>query len=794
MKAYIQYLGIVLLIMAVSAVHAQKGVLKGKVVDAVNNEPIPFANVLITGTDIGTTTDNDGNFTFTALEPGFKRVKVSFVGYQEKVSEEVRVTNANDGYIEVQLEQKDQELEEVTVSPSSFINSVESPISTTSIGVSEIEKAPGASRDISIVLQSYAGVSSSASFRNDIIVRGGGPSESSFYLDGVEIPNINHFATQGASGGPVGILNADFIREVDFYSGAFPANRGGALSAVFDFKQATGNEEEVNFSGSLGASEVAATLDGPIGDKTTFIASARRSYLQFLFDFIGLPFLPTFTDFQFKTRTRFNESNELILLGVGAIDNFELNTGIDNPDKQQEYILSTIPVNEQWNYTTGAVYKHYAENSYQRVVLSRNHLNNTSYKYLDNVEDPGNLIYDYTSNEIETKIRLENITRRNGYKFTYGFGGELAEYTNDTYQKRFYGNQEVEVNYETSLQLWQWNAFAQLSKSWFSEKLSASLGVRTDANDYSSSMSNPLDQLSPRFSVSYMLTDKWSVNANYGRYFQLPPYTSLGYQENDEFVNKDNDLKYIQSNHYIAGVEYLLNENTQISVEGFYKKYADYPASVNDSLALANKGADFGVIGNEEVVPSAEGRAYGVEIEGRIKDLKGLSLNSSLTLVRSEFENYNSDELIPSAWDNRYIFLSTISKAFQNNWTVGVKFRYLGGLPYTPYALEKSAQVEAWNTRGGPFKDNSRINEKRLDPFQQLDLRVDKEFFFSEWSLNLYLDIQNLYNFKADQQDIIIRKKNEDGDPVVNQGKYQLERVENPTGTILPSLGIVVEF
>lgn len=793
MIKHLKYLVLILPVFAMTASYAQQGVLNGKVIDAINNEPLPFVNVVVLGTNIGTTSDMDGNFTITGLEPGFKRVKASYVGYNEKISEEVRVTNANPGYIEIQLEQANETLEEVQVKASPFMRSGEAPVALKSIGISEIEKAPGANRDISLVIQSYAGVSSSASFRNDIIVRGGGPSESTFYLDGVEIPNINHFATQGSSGGPVGILNADFIREVNFYSGAFPANRGGALSAVFDFRQVDGSKEKLNFSGALGASEVAATLDGPIGDKTTFIASARRSYLQFLFDAIGLPFLPTFNDFQFKTRTRINEKNEIILLGVGAIDQFALNTGIENPDDQQAYILNTIPVNEQWSYTTGAVYKHYSENGYQTLALSRNHLNNTSYKYLNNNEEPENLIYDYASDEIETKIRGESTMRMNGYKLTYGLGAELAEYSNSTYQRRFYGNDVFEVNYETALDLWQWDVFAQLSKSYFNDKLSLSMGIRTDANAYAASMSNPLDQLSPRFSASYMLTDKWSVNMNLGRYFQLPPYTSLGYKDNGEFVNKSNDLKYIQSDHYIAGFKYLLNENTQIRIEGFYKDYADYPFSVNDSLALANKGANFGVIGNEEVVPTGEGRAYGVEIEGRIKDLNGLSLNSSLTLVRSEFEDFNG-ELIPSSWDNRYIFLTTASKRFGKNWTVGVKFRFLGGLPYTPYDMEKSAQVDAWDTRGGPFQDNSRINEKRFKPFQQLDMRVDREFFFNKWSLNVYLDVQNVYNFQAEQKDIILQERNKNGEPVINNGEYELRRVENPTGTVLPTLGIVVEF
>ncbi len=221
------------------------------------------------------------------------------------------VTPNKTAYIDIPMEKTSIDLDEVTITASPFKRLEESPVSLRSLGVSEIEKTPGANRDISKVIQALPGVSSSVSFRNDIIVRGGGPNENTFFLDGVEIPTLNHFSTQGASGGSIGIVNADFIRAVDFYSGAFPATRGGALSAVLDFQMIEGNKDALNFKGTVGASDLALTLDGPLTRKTTLIVSARRSYLQFLFDVIGLPFLPTYNDLQFKTRTHINEKMKL---------------------------------------------------------------------------------------------------------------------------------------------------------------------------------------------------------------------------------------------------------------------------------------------------------------------------------------------------------------------------------------------------------------------------------------------------------------------------------------------------
>ena len=142
---------------------------------------------------------------------------------------------------------------------------------------------------------------------------GGAPNENRFYLDDVEVPNINHFATQGSSGGPVGLINVNFIKEVDFYSGAFPANRGNALSSVMNFRQADGRDDRIGGTFLMGSSDFGVTLEGPVGDKTTFLVSARRSYLQFLFQALGLPFLPTYNDFQTKIKHKIDQKNEIYL-------------------------------------------------------------------------------------------------------------------------------------------------------------------------------------------------------------------------------------------------------------------------------------------------------------------------------------------------------------------------------------------------------------------------------------------------------------------------------------------------
>lgn len=775
--------------------NAQNAVVSGRVIDQTSNEPLPFVNVVVKGTKTGATTDFDGEFTIAGINPGFVTLEATYVGYKNAVSDEIQLTNAKTEYVIISMENAGIALQEVEVKANPFVRTEESPLSLQKIGVSEIETSPGSNRDISRVIQSLPGVGSGVSFRNDIIIRGGGPSEAVFYLDGVQIPTINHFATQGSSGGAIGILNADFISAVDFYSGAFPANRSNALSGVFEFTQKEGNKEKTRFRGTVGASELSLTLDGPAGEKSNYIFSVRRSYLQFLFDVIGLPFLPTFNDYQFKWKTRFDKHNELTIVSIGALDQFKLNTGIKNPTEEQEYILTYLPVNEQWSYAIGAVYKHYKQKSFQTLVLSRNMLNNISYKYPENDESRARIL-DYKSQETENKIRYENNIRWGDYKFVYSVGGTYAKYFNRTNQQIFVGNELTTLDYETNLDLLMAGGSAQISRNFFNDRLTLSAGLRTDFNNYSSTMSNPIDQLSPRFSASYVLSDQWAVTANTGRYYQLPAYTTLGFRNNaGDLVNKDNELKYIGANHFIGGLQFIPREDVFFSLEGFYKQYNQYPFSVNDSISLANKGADYGLLGNEEVRSTSKGKAYGFEFLNRSKLPSGLNLIFSYTFVRSEFEDFNQ-KLIPSSWDFRHIIALTASQNFSRNWIAGIKWRFDGGLPFTPYDLEKSALISAWDAQGRPYFDFARLNQLRLEPYHQLDLRVDKRYFFDRWSLMVYLDIQNVYNFKAKLQDDVVREKDANGNfiTVDNDTKYVLRGIENTSGTVLPSIGIMVEF
>ena len=766
--------------------------IKGVVIDKSTRQPLEFVNVLVVGLGIGASTDANGNFLITQVPPGIYRLQASFLGYKTELTPEYRVNHVTP-YVQIELEEENASLNEVVVTASPFQKVPESPVSLRVIGLQEIEKAPEANRDISKVVQNYPGVAfSPIGYRNDLIVRGGGPSENRFYLDGVEIPNINHFSTQGASGGPVGLIDADLIRSVKFYSGAFPADKGNALSSVLDFSLRDGDMEHNSLKATLGASEVSLSSNGHIGNKTSYLVSVRQSYLQALFKILGLPFLPAYTDASFKIKTRFDSHNELTLLGLGGIDRMKLNLGIEGEDA--EYMLSYLPEINQETYTVGGVYRHYSQRHVQSIVLSQSYLNNRNVKYRDNDESSEeNLTLRLGAIEQETKLRMENTSSWSVWKVKAGFDLNYSRYKSNEYRKVF-ANVLREYDYHTDLSLWRWGMFASVDYAAPDKSFTASMGVRTDGNNYSDKMKELWRQLSPRLSVSYRLIEGLTLSGHVGLYYQLPSYTALGFKgEEGEYVNRH--LDYISVSQESLGLSWTPNENMELSVEGFYKLYGHMPFSLSDQIPLSCKGNDYGTIGNEALSSEAKGRSYGVELMFKWLLTQKLNLSSSLTIFKSEFKDGEQGSYVPSAWDNRFILNMSGTYNFPKHWSLGAKVSCIGGSPYTPYDVEKSSLVEAWNVQGRAYYDYSRYNQERLPVFGQLDVRVDKTFYLKKCMLGFYLDIQNITASKLRQPDALMSTGQiENPSAPLSEQRYVMKSIRQESGTLLPTLGITFEY
>lgn len=425
-------------------------------------------------------------------------------------------------------------------------------------------------------------------------------------------------------------------------------------------------------------------------------------------------------------------------------------------------------------------------------------LNNDQVKYFNNVELPDSLILKYNSTETENKIRYEGLTQLGDWKIMYGAGLEYVKYTNKTYQKLFIKNEVRILDYNSMIDFFKWNINGQVTKPFFNEKLTLSLGLRLDANSYSSLMSNMLEQVSPRFSSSWNFTNKWYLNFNVGRYYQLPAYTTLGFRDNrGDLVNDSLGVRYLSADHVVLGLEFLPKQNSKISLEGFYKFYRKYPFSLLDSVSIASKGTNYGAFGDEAVTSTSNGKSYGFELYYRDADLFRFNIVASYTFVRSEFTDFSGD-YIPSAWDNRHLISILIGRKFKHNWELGARWRFVGGAPYTPWDENKSSLVSAWDAQGRGYLNYDAFNTLRLKSFNQLDLRIDKGFYFNKWSLMLYLDIQNVLNFQSNQPDILVNTQPDGStikfiDPEGNE-RYLLHTISGSSGTILPAIGIMIDF
>jgi hypothetical protein len=772
-------------------IYAQTGIVTGTITDAVSGKPVELVNVQLDGTTLGAVTDTAGNFTITEVKPGVYNVKFSSIGYKAKALAEVEVTNAKPAILSVELESESKDLNEVVVQANPFTRRDESPVSVRTIGTNEIQRSPGGNRDISRVVQALPGIGFSTSFRNDLIVRGGSPVENRFYLDDIEIPNINHFATQGGSGGPVGLINVDFIREVNFYSSAFPADRGNALSSVMDIRLRDGRSDRWGGNIALGITDAALSMETPLGKgkKATLLASVRASYYNWFFKLIQVPIFPNYNDAQAKIRWKIDEKNELEFLSLTACDIFKLNLDA-NKTEEQRYTLQVLPENNQWSYTNGIKFTHYFNNSYIRAVVSSSQLVNHVDKYKNNNRDSLRTTY-YRSIESEAKTRVEYIGRKNGWKYYVGVGYELGYYYN---RSKFTGAY-FKYDFLTKLFVHKYAAFASVSKQVANNRLLLTLGMRFDGNSYNKNMANILNQASPRFSFSYSIRDDLKLNFNTGYYHQMPTYTAMGYRDTASvLVNRDR-LTYLHCVHVVTGLEYYSKINSRVAIEGFFKQYFSTPFLLDDSVAQANLGGDFGVVGNAPAISNIKGRSYGVEVSYEQKLFKGWYGIFAYTLFWSQFQDKNNN-YVSASWDTRHIISFTAGKKLKRNWEIGLRYRVQGGRPYTPYNVAYSSLISVYNSNPQGVLDYNQLNTLRLPWFHQLDLRVTKKWYLPRWTLEVYLDIQNAYYNKTRDVPSLVPVTDQNGVPLYTSDmqSYQLKLLENRNGILQPQLGIIIGY
>ena len=758
--------------------------IKGNVVDE-RGAPIFAASIYLNNSQ-GTVSEEDGTFQITNVVPGSYNLTASFVGFDSQTKFNIIIKSRGNRSFNFILIESSESLEEVVVSNKNTISRPkETPLSTQSLSAVEIATYPGGNNDVVQVAQSLPGVSPSVGgFRNDLIIRGGAPNETVYYLDGVEVPNINHFATQGSAGGPVGLLNVSFINDVTLSTSAFGSQYDNPLSGVLQFKQRDGNKERFNTNIRVSATDAAFTFEGPLfknkkkESNTSFLLSVRRSYLQALFKLIGLPIRPDYWDYQYKLSHQIDKYNDLYFIGLGSVDDFTVEAPEDY-DEEAQAVLEQAPFIKQKTNSIGVTWrKRFKDGSgYMESTLSNNRLENIFTNYIDPENETG-IIFRNDAIESETKLRHQLTKFLSDWKITAGFNLQHSFYTNNT------TNNTDAIFYTTEIDFMKYGFFANATRSFFDEKFDVSVGFRMDDDSFTTS-SGLVSNFSPRLSLSYEFLEDWRISATAGRYFKIAPYTILGFRDSNGILsNKDSD--YTQSDHYVIGLQHYLNPAASISLEGFYKKYSNYPVSVLDQISLANKGADFEVLGNEDVETIGNGRSYGLEFQYQQKLLNNFYSIFSYTYFFSEFTGFETDIYTPSVWDSRHLISFVGGYKLKKNWEISSRYRFAGQTPYVPTNLD--ATLASYPEI---ILDYTRLGEEKLATFSQLDIRVDKKWNYNKYSLNIFFEVQNVLGQSIPRPNEYGLSRDINGNL---NNPLSLSQINQDTSTSIPSIGIVVDF
>ncbi len=746
------------MLLANSASAQRYGKITGHVFDAVTKEALIGANIQVVGSTLGAISNVEGAFTLDRVPEGAVTLRISMVGYKPVIEPELMLSSIKPLEVKIPLNQTVIQGADVTIRPNYFEAVTDKPLSVQTQTYAEIRRLPGGLEDVVRAISILPGVAQAQNGRNDLIVRGGAPSENLYVIDGVEVPNINHFGTQGATGGPLSFVNLDYVANTTFSTGGFGVRYGDRLSSVTNIELREGRSDRWGGKATISASQFGLNLEGPLSQQGTLVFSARRSYLDFIFKAAGFAFVPEYWDFLIKSEYKLGPRDQLSFTAISAIDDVKL----FNDTAEKRYDNSRVIKSDQYQAVAGLTWRHLFSSGYTTVALSNN-----IYRYdLMQSDTSQNAIFVNNSLERETLLTA-NLVWKPAKRTEVTFGGQAravlfdSEVKLPTFTTPFGQTLNVDAIVDTTaIKGAAWLQWVQKSGPF-----TLTAGGRMD-------YFNLIEQgaaFSPRVSVEYdwgVLT-KFSLSA--GRYHQAPAYIWL-------VANPANrTLKHIQVEQYILGVQQLLKDDVKLNVESYYKKYSRYPAStLQPWLVMANTGAGFGgaeegfaSFGLDPLVSEGSGWARGIELflQKRMARVPHYAL-LSISYNESKFKGLDG-VLRPSSFDQRWIVNFGGGYVPNSRWEFSARFRLATGRPYTPYNADYSKSADNYNS-------------SRIDVNHSLDVRVDRRWSLGSMYLITYIDIQNIYNRSFSD--------------VPRWNEYKQELDDSSSIGILPSIGISAEF
>jgi hypothetical protein len=703
------------------------GSIKGKVVDAENKQPLIGVNIFIPALNIGCTTDLEGNYSLPKVKNGSYTINYSYIGYEKVMNPDVIVRSQRVTYVNIEMKTTAINMNAVEVTAGYFNRAETQPVSATAFSYEEIRRAPGAGGDVSRIIFGLPSLAKVNDTKNSLIVRGGSPVENGFFVDNIEIPNINHFPVQGSSEGPIGIINVDLIENVNFYSGGFSSLYGDKLSSIMELKYREGDRTSFNTQLDMSMQGFGGVIEGPLGNgKGSFVLSARRSYLDLILDLMNEKVgLPVYSDVQGKIVYDLSPGSKISVIDVFSYDSQLMDR--DDAKENKNYIYTDY---KYYSNTAGVDWQYlWGKSGYSNTSFAHTYIK-TNGKYFQTRD--GKLLLNNNSIEQEFKLRNSNHWIVNsGLRFEFGFDVKNTVNNYDQFYNEYQdllGQKTPALLMNSKLNTYKAGVFANVNWEVL-PGLNFAPGVRADYYDY-----NKTTNVSPRASLTYSFDEFTSLTGTFGIFYQNNPFIIVA--QKDEFRNLKNPKSY----QYILGFNHLLNESTKLTVEVYNKDYSDFPmdpAQPNHFLFDQAVTENLFLV-HSSLLSSGEANSKGIEVtiqKKLAKDFYGLVAGSYSKSTYKGLDNVWHDRI----YDNRFNFAIEGGYKPNNDWEFSLRWLYAGGAPYTPF--DETASSASFK---GVF-DETKVNASRLPDFHSLNIRADKRFHFEKTTMIIYLSIWNTY-------------------------------------------------
>ena len=752
-------LGLLTALFSTSEVIAQSATqtVRGKITDAASKAPVVGATVVVLGSNPlnGTTTDAEGNFRLAKVSVGRAALKITYLGYEDIFAKDIIINAGKEVVLDFPMTESFTKLNEVTVKykrteDDKVANNEMATVSSRPFSPAETLKYAGSLGDPSRMAANFAGVSGANDARNDIIVRGNSPASLLWRLDGVNIPNPNHFSSLGTSGGPVSMLNTNLLAKSDFMSGAFPAEYANALGSVFDLRLRKGNDEKHEFLTQIGFNGVEVGAEGPYSKKSkaSYLVNYRYSLFGIMsnigFEIAGTPY---YQDFTFKTDIPVGKKGNLSFWTIGGKSNITfLGKDVDT-EKGDAY--GDENTNTRVNFETGVAalsYEHrFSDKTYGKITLSgsRTYQNFKGDSVLYQAESKTILSEipqeeaQFTNKKLSLNATINHkINAKN--KISGGIIVDLNRFdlSNTTLYPSLVSQRNTDGETMLSQGYVQW-------KHRFSQNLTLNAGLTALHYEL-----NNKTAIEPRLGLSYVLNDRSTLNLAYGLHSNLQPLLLYFYQTqnaNGSYSLTNKDLGFTRSHHIVLGYERNLTENLRLKVETYYQSLFDVPIEKTAGFySVLVEGADFNPINKDNLVNKGTGRNYGIEMTLE----KYFSNNYYFLVTGSLFDSkYKGSDGVDrnTPFNGHYVFNVLAGKDIligrrNNVLSINWKLTSAGGRYVRPINLSASADAQT------TVYDDTRAYMQQQDGYFRTDLKIGYKLNRRRMTHELALDLQNLTN------------------------------------------------